>query len=754
MRVLATWAFSFAAGIFLAQYLLPIAWQLPLCLLWLALGGLGLLAAGKRETMRKRVVLVSGAVTLAMVYNWGYTAIVQSPAELLADTERPQVTMTLLDYAQSTDYGAKATVRLGIEGLRGVKAIYYGDEAMLELAPGQTVTNDIALSSAARVRDDDVTTFTSKGVFLLAYSRGEETTGAGSADSVRWLPQRVAFAMKARIAQLFEGDMAGFLVAILTGDKSAVSQSAGVDLSEAGLYHMLAVSGMHCAYLLALVALFTGHHRRRLTAIVAIPVLLFYMLLAGCSPSVVRACVMLVLLLAAPLLGRENDPPTAMAAALLLILLQNPFSVASISLQLSFAAIAGIIWAAPGIYRFLTGERQWGRVARFVLLSVSVSLGVTVCSAPLSAYYFNTLWLISPLSNLLCLWAAGATFCFGLLAVAGSFVWLPIGTVLGWVPTALIWYLLTVAKWLAKIPYHAVYFSNPYLKYWLALLYVLFVLASVMKPRTRRAYAVAAGLSALTLGVTVWLGTLRYTYSALDVTVLDVGQGESVAVVSGGEFALIDCGSSNRWYSAGEIAADALVSMGCHRLEYLMLTHYDYDHVSGVSELLDRLPVDTLLLPDTEDDSGLRTQVVQAAEKHGVAVEYVTQEGRYRLGETTVTVYPPLGTEGDNQMGLTYLCTAGDYDLLVTGDMDSATERLLLERYRLPDIEALVVGHHGSKGSTSEELLSQLRPETAVISVGSNSYGHPTRQTLKRLLSAETEIFRTDLQGNIYIHVN
>ena len=119
-----------------------------------------------------------------------------------------------------------------------------------------------------------------------------------------------------------------------------------------------------------------------------------------------------------------------------------------------------------------------------------------------------------------------------------------------------------------------------------------------------------------------------------------------------------------------------------------------------------------------------------------------------------MTVYPPLGTEGDNQLGLTYLCSAGDYDLLITGDMSAATEQLLLKSWQLPDVEALLVGHHGSGSSTSMELLETVKPELALISVGVNSYGHPANQTIRRLLANGTEICRTDLQGDIHITVN
>ena len=113
-------------------------------------------------------------------------------------------------------------------------------------------------------------------------------------------------------------------------------------------------------------------------------------------------------------------------------------------------------------------------------------------------------------------------------------------------------------------------------------------------------------------------------------------------LTSGGKFALVDCGSRNSWYDAGGIAADHLATMGCGTLDYLILTHYDYDHISGVAELLARARVDTLLLPDVSDDAGARFRVELAARNHGVDIQYVEAETVYTLGESSLTIYPDV----------------------------------------------------------------------------------------------------------------
>lgn len=746
MRVLATFAGAFAAGIFLAQGVLPYDWLL-FCALAAFLVACGRLAV--RGPKGRRLLLIGLGLCLAFEYNWLYVRQVQRPMEALVGTDGER-TMTLCDYASATAYGAKATVR--IDGLPG-KLVYYGDETLLDLRPGQTVTDTVHVQSAARIRDDGVTVFTSKGIFLLAYQRGEAVYGPGDEASPRWWPVRLGQAMRERIGQIASGDQAAFLTAILTGDKSGLSTQAGNDLSEAGLYHILAVSGMHCGFLLTLVTLLTGRHRRRLTAGVMVVLLAFYALLTGGSPSVVRACVMLSLLLAAPLFRRSSDGPTALATALLLILVKNPFAAASISLQLSFGAMAGILWVTPRLHRLLIGEKQRGKVYRFLASGFSATMGATVLTAPISAYYFGTLTLIAPVSNLLCLGAASLVFMLGLVAVLLSFLWLPLGMAAALVPRLLAGYILGAAHLLASLPGHALYFVNPYLKYWLAFAYLLFLLAWRGRAKTGRKYAVATVCATLTLAVTVHLGAARYN-SPLEAVVLDVGQGQSVALSSGDAFALVDCGSANSWYDAGGTAADHLLTLGCRELDYLVLTHYDADHVNGVESLLSRMRVDTLLLPPAGEDDTVFQELTELAQSRGTTVRTVEEVQTLELGRGALRIFPPVGAGEDNERGLSVLGCGEEETILVTGDMSCATERALLAAYELPELDVLVAGHHGSKYSTSEELLEALSPERSVISVGSNSYGHPAEEALDRMARSGCEIYRTDLQGTVRLSLH
>lgn len=151
------------------------------------------------------------------------------------------------NYGQLTERGAKVTVYL--DGLRGAKAVCYGDAFLAALEPGQRITGRAKWQDAGRIHENDVTTFTSRGVFALLYVQEDAAVEQGSAGSLRWLPQRMARAMREKIAAIWDdGTTAAFVTAELTGDRNGLSVEDETAMSQAGLSHLFAVSGLHCAF--------------------------------------------------------------------------------------------------------------------------------------------------------------------------------------------------------------------------------------------------------------------------------------------------------------------------------------------------------------------------------------------------------------------------------------------------------------------------------------------------------------------------
>ena len=752
MRKLCAFAGPFSAAVFAALFLLPERFWLPVGLCC----GLGALAGMFfRGDGRLRCILTALGLSAGLLWLCAYTALFHTGAEALAGSEET-VEAVAADWPRETAYGCSVAVRVCPEEGGSVKTQLYlaagKDGSLPALRPGDRLTFSGRFRLADTVAGEESEYYHARGITLIAYADGGATAVIRPERiPPRYWPAWIAKALKDSVRRCFPDSAAPLAAALITGDRSGLPGALYSALRRSGIAHVVAVSGLHVSVLSGLLAVLLG--RRRHSGVAGILLVFFFAAVAGNSPSVLRAAFMQSMLLLAPLLGRENDTPTSLCAILLLLLVHNPYAAASVSLQLSFAAVAGICLFTGRLWERWDGKLPrkglGGKALRFAAASLATTLGAVVFTTPLSAYYFGSLSLIAPVTNLLTLWAVSGAF-LGALAVALLGLLFPAAAALAaWAAALPVWYLQKMAELLSRLPFASVGTDSIYLRLWLLLGYALLLLWLFWRGEQKR-MLLPVGAGGLCLCAALLLTAASRTSGRLSVSVLDVGQGQSVVLYSQGRCALVDCGGSGL-SDPGDTAADYLQSLGTARLDLLVLTHYHTDHACGVPQLLERLEVERLLLPDVEPEEPLRREIEAAAQAHGVELVYLTQDAHVTLGGASLRVYAPLGDGGANEEGLSVLCTAGAFDALITGDMNAAVERRLIKYGALPDLELLVAGHHGSKYATSEELLLATTPERAVLSVGYNTYGHPADETLERLAAAGCEIYRTDWMGTVRI---
>jgi competence protein ComEC len=642
-----------------------------------------------------------------------------------ADGEIGVYSATAAGYSRYERYTMFVDADITVNGrrLRASLAVR-GDDA--ELVPGDAFTVYAELSYAS----PRLSAFSPKSV-----------EPAGHRDSARYLPAVAARKMSESAERSFGARYAPLIKALTVGDADDLRADASAyrELSRAGTVHLAAVSGMHISFLVSMLSILIRN--KRVLGAVLIPVLLFFAALCGFSAGVSRAVIMQIILLAAPLLRRDTDGVTGVSAALFLILLVNPYAAATKSLQLSFAATLGIVLFSRGINSSLTARFGTSRLAKvkpvraaaaFVAAGFASSLGAVAFTTPLTAYYFGFVSVVSPLANVVSLWAAPTAFCLGLVAELFGILSPAAGLAAAKIAELPAAFLLGTARAFSQFPYAALYVSGAYALAWLVYVYASVVSLAALRAKLKHALVSTAAV-AVTLVLAVSLTAAART-GVLEVTAIDVGQGQCIALRSGGETAIIDCGSMTA--DAGARAAAYLDARFERRIEFLVLSHFDSDHINGAETLLRNYRVLELYIPRPElgeDSTAAADEIITLAILRGTDIIYVDETTTRPLGSASVTLFAPYdAADAENDACVAVLAARGDFECLITGDLGFAGEMYLTELYALPDIEVLIAGHHGSRYSSGDVLLDAVTPELAIISVGRNSYGHPAAETLAR----------------------
>lgn len=745
MRTLLWFTIGFCAACALAVYLITGLWLLPV--LAVIAAGLFLCIRFLPNKYRKKAACLLLGFVVGFLWVWFFDCLYLRPVRSLDGAEE-SLAIEITDYSDITDYGIRAIGKTELAGRRYTVQFYMNEQ--LNLSPGDQVEGKFELRYTG-IGAQRPTYHGGKGVFLLAYCKDDGTVTYTTGRHVKYFSQILRHSILEILDAVFPEDVKAFASALLLGQTQQLSYGTRTALKLSGIYHVVAVSGMHISILFTLISILCDK-RRVLMAAVGIPMLFLFAAVAGFTPSVLRACIMQSLMILAMLVDKEYDSPNALATAVLILLAINPLSISSVSLQLSVGCIVGILMFSQKIHDYFLRETSLGpakgvsfraRVTRWVVGSLSVSLGAMIFTVPLSAIYFGTVSVMGVVSNLLILWLISIVF-YGVVAscVLGA-IWVGFGGIIGWVIAWPIRIIIWVSNMLSNISISSVFTSSIYIVAWLLFSYVMIV---IFRRSKKKHPAVLAGCLLISLIVAVTFSWVEPRMENFRVTAVDVGQGQCVILHSNGKYYMVDCGGDSG-DAAADAAAQELASQGIFHLDGLIITHYDYDHAGGAMQLMERVKTDKVYLPIYDGDNDIRDEIVK---RYSDRIYWVNVEETILLPNGSMTIYPSIDTDSANDCSLCVLFQPKNCDILITGDRSESGERELMEQTDLPDLEILFAGHHGSRTSTSMQLLYETRPEVVIISVGAdNSYGHPTWETLERLELFECEVYRTDLEGTI-----
>lgn len=694
-------------------------------------------------------VVLAGAIA-GMLLTTVHTQYIARPVAALSG-KTLTVTATVRDYAQVYEENQRVALafpasEVGITTPHPkIKTLAYVPLTNEPLLPGDQITATLSfyiptvLDGFARKEY-----YEANGFYILASAAEEDelitpefTVTPATRVPLSTRPARLAHAIKAQLSALFPPREAGFLHAILLGDKSDLLSSDQRAMKKAGLSHAMAVSGMHIGFLVGFFFLLFG---RKYGGILSIAAILIFMPMAGTSPSVLRAGIMYLMTAIGFCLGRESDSLNALSLALLILLAVNPYAIGSVSLQLSFAASLGLILFSGRLKRWLMRPLSGlPRIARRIASVAADGLSCSICAlcftAPILFSAFGYVSVLSLLSNVLTIGALSFVFTLGLFTGVVSMAVPVAGTLLAKPLTLAMQYILGVAHKISALPLGVVYWKDVYGRFALLLCFVTLLLIAFPPKKCKLRYLLPPVCMAVLVltGISIYRGTQEMT-----VSFLPSGSGQTIMVANGrrDDPVVIDCGASGHRDATENIIA--WMDWRCYEeIDTLILTGVDMTHARGVPALLENVPVRQILIPENVRESEIFTQIQEAAQAHYVPIAVWHHE-------TAGLLHPD-----DNRYGVS-ISSAVDRKLVVhieSGDiliLHSLTQKMLQQLLQEHPIQAKTIVLSESNLSDAEmvyDAIDRLDTETIILQSGYSMLEKLRRKPVRNtMLEGEIEL--------------
>ncbi len=580
-----------------------------------------------------------------------------------------------------------------------------------------------------------------KGVFAVIEVRPGESKVVGTSGCA--LKRKVQIPLRSSLAASIDhhigGEEADILKALTLGLRTGLESGFKRDLRLSGLWHLLSLSGLHLGMFAGMVLIVLILCRVPLDFRwgLAIGAVIAYCLIAEARPPMVRAALIITLLFASRYLNRCLDRWNLLALSALVILLFSPGELLAPGFQLSFAAAACILAAYEKWGGLLQpGSPLKSRFRKYILGLLAASLAASLGTAPFLAYHFGGVPLASIPAGLVGVPLTGLILALFPLFYVSSLIFAPAAALLG----NTLWLLTHILKVLVEFSAKTgLYLSTPeFTLYHLLLLEIPLLLLIAGRREWLWAALVAANVFA-------WKPALKPYRCKL--TCLDVGQGNCALVeLPGGKCLIVDAGPAHFSFNAGErTVAPCLYAKGIDRIDRLILTHPDIDHVGGADYLLNAFGAEALVIGPAGPESSGDWEIIR--QKTG---------GYLKIGGALLLFFnPPRPSEDDNSASLVFTLIYGKSSALFTGDIPASVERELLPFADLLKADILMVSHHGSAYSSSPPFLKAVSPKYALVSCGRNNrYRHPAPETIRRLENSGALIHRTDLSQAAVFELN
>jgi len=558
----------------------------------------------------------------------------------------------------------------------------------------------------------------------------------------------------------FPSEIASLSAALIFGDRSLLNPDLLADYQKTGIVHLLAISGLHVSLLVAMffyLGIRCGLTREAMDKLLLLT-LPVYTILTGAAPSVIRSTLMIFLVLITSM--RKSPlkllPLDAVSLALMVFLFIVPKGIFDIGFQLSFSVSIGIILSAPFILKIYQSN---------ILRMLTTSMIAQLAAFPLLLYHYFEISFISIAANLVYIPL------FSFVYLPGLYLLFIVQLLFGRVPPIVVnlfGQLITFSnRLIGNLSSYSMLHFVPGRPNWLMIIVyisviitIFFVWETVLSGKKKRPLIVLFCFLLLIQPSWNWLNPTG------EVTMIDVGQGDSIFIhlPNGQGNYLIDTGGTlgfpgENWrkrakpYEVGrDVVVPYLKGIGVTKLDKLILTHGDMDHIGGAFSIMKEIKIKQIIMPSVSEPSETEMNIIKEANRRGILVTKVSSGMQWKSKDSFFYVLSPeKNYTGERNGGsVTIYAKIGGLKWFFGGDLDQEGELKVIKKYPQLMIDVLKAGHHGSRTSSAEAFINQIKPKVALISAGENNrFGHPHQEVLDLFRKMNIMIYRTDLEGAI-----
>ena len=562
-----------------------------------------------------------------------------------------------------------------------------------------------------------------------------------------------------RIKQSNLGENGNVLIGIILGKKDSLDEETINSFKESDLSHILAVSGMHVTYvILGLNFLINkkifGNNKAKYIIILF---LIFFIFLTGSSPSVIRACLMAIYVFISKLIYKKANVINSICISALLILIINPYSLLNIGFLLSFCGTIGIVLFTKKIdEKNIIIKKEKNKASKLMKIIeyfkqiIIVSISANIIIMPIIMYFYNKISFTFLISNILVSLVIGFIVIFGFIFIIFLFLFSPVAYILGILLKVLLDILNLIVIICSSLSFLKITIPTPSL-FIIFIYYLIVFIIYKYGIKTIFLFIKKIGLKKIFIIIIVLIlliSFIKIIPKDLKIYFIDVGQGDSSLIVTpSGKTILIDGGGSeNKNFDVGEkVLFPYLLDRGITRIDYLIISHFDTDHVGGLFTVLEKLNVENVVISKQEEITSNYKRLLEIVNNKRIKILTVSKNDKLKIEKDIFFLFLWPNNNDDlikdnmlNNNSIVCKFYYKDFSMLFTGDIEYLAEEKILEEYKnnlnILKSDILKIAHHGSKTSSSKEFLSVVNPKITLIGVGENNkFGHPNEDVILRL---------------------